>query len=118
MNIEDEIIGNFIAETELVGQACGLQHHDNIEQPAVDFLCHRIGYTLPDDEHVPDTELRIPVCEECAQGLVSEEWLLFYCIRCNESQWLNKNLAKMNYEEGTNIIALKQCPKCCNELLD
>jgi hypothetical protein len=58
------------------------------------------------------------VCEECVAGLLSDEWILFYCVGCNASQWLNKKMAKREYPEGTNIIALKQCPKCYNELLD
>lgn len=115
---EDIILDNFIAEMNLEGEVCGLNHHDDIDRPAVDFLCHQIGYTLPDDEYEADAELRIPICAECAEGLAGGEWILFYCIGCNESQWLKKGLAKMDYQKGTNIIALKKCPKCYNKLLD
>ncbi|RLD70375.1 MAG: hypothetical protein DRI98_08070 [Bacteroidetes bacterium] len=115
---EDIIIDNIVAEAELEGQECVLNHHDDLERPAVDFLCHQMGFELPGGKHKADSELRIPVCEECVQGLTSGEWILFYCVGCNESQWLQKKYAKMNYQEGTNIIALKTCPKCHNELLD
>ncbi|GAG10533.1 unnamed protein product, partial [marine sediment metagenome] len=91
---------------------------DGIKREAADFLCHQVGFELKGGDYQADSELRIPICEECVQGLCSDKWILFYCIGCNESQWLKKDLAKMNYKEGTNIIALKKCPKCYNELLD
>jgi len=115
---EDIIIDNIVAEMNIEGEMCVLNHNDGIERPAVDFLCHQLGYQLPDDDYETDAELRIPICEECVAGLISGEWILFYCIECTESQWLQKKYAKMNYQEGTNIIALKTCPKCHNELLD
>jgi len=118
MKLEDVIIDNLIAEAELTDQTCMLNHNDNIERSAVDFLCHQIGLELPNGNYQADSELRIPICEECVAGLTSGEWVLFYCVGCNESQWLQKKYAKMNYKEGTNIIALKTCPKCHNELLD
>jgi len=118
MRLEDAVFDELEAEMELAGQTCVLNHHDDIERPAVDFLCHQMGFELPDGNYEADAELRIPICEECVQGLTSGDWILFYCIGCNESQWLKKDLAKMNYQEGTNIIALKKCPKCFNELLD
>ena len=73
---------------------------------------------FPDDEYEADAELRIPICTECAEGLAGGEWILFYCRGCNESQWLKKDSAKMDYQEGTKIIALKRCTKCYNELID
>jgi len=118
MTPEDVILDNFMAEVNLEGEACGLNHHDDVERPAVDFLCHQMGIELPNGDYEADAELRIPICAECAQGLESGDWILFYCVGCNESQWLKKDSAKMNYQEGTNIIALKKCPKCYNELLD
>ena len=39
-------------------------------------------------------------------------------IGCGASQWLLKSEAKNGYPKATNIIALKKCPKCYNELLD
>ena len=118
MRPEDVILDELEAEMELMGQTCVLNHNDDIDHPAADFLCHRMGFELPDGNYEADAELRIPICEECVQGLTGGEWILFYCIGCNESQWLKKSLAKMNYQEGTNMIALKKCPKCHNELLD
>jgi hypothetical protein len=118
MNPEDIILDNFMAEESLKGQKCMLNHNDDIERPAVDFLCHQMGFELPDGTYEADAELRIPICEECVSGLTNGEWILFYCVGCNSSQWLNKKLAKKEYPKNTNIIALKQCPKCYNELLD
>jgi len=115
---EDIILDNLIAEMDLEGELCGLNHHDNVKRQAVDFLCHQMGLELPNGDYEADAELRIPICEECVAGLEGGKWILFYCIGCNESQWLKKDLAKMDYQEGTNIIALKKCPKCYNELLD
>lgn len=115
---EDIILDNLIAEVELEGETCVLNHHDSLERPAVDFLCHQMGYLLPDKTYEADTELRIPICEECVNALTNNDWILFYCVGCNESQWLKKDLAKMNYQEGTNMIALKKCPRCYNELLN
>ena len=115
---EDIVLDSIIAEMNLEGETCGLNHHDSLERPAVDFLCHQIGYQLPDKTYEADAELRIPICKECVLALAGNDWILFYCIGCNESQWLKKDSAKMNYQEGTNIIALKKCPRCYNELLD
>lgn len=118
MRAEDLILGNFMAELELDGQYCMLNHNDGIGRPAVDFLCHQMGYVLPDNDYESDAELRIPICEECVEGLVRGEEILFYCVGCGASQWLLKSEAKNGYPDGTNIIALKKCPKCHNELLD
>ena len=118
MGPEDIVAYNFIAQMELDGKTCMLNHNDEIERPAVDFLCHRMGYELPDGTYEADAELRIPVCDECVQGLTNNEEILFYCIGCGASQWLLKSEAKNGYPKGTNVIALKKCPKCYNELLD
>ena len=118
MDLGDIILENLVAETELEGQECVLNHNDGLERPAVDFLCHQMGLELSNGNYEADSELRIPICEECVNGLTSGKWILFYCIGCNESQWLQKNYAKMDYQEGTNIITLKTCPKCYNKLLD
>lgn len=118
MNLEDIILNNLLAEISLEGQICMLNHNDEIERPAVDFLCHRMGYELPDGTYEADAELRIPICEECVAGLCSGKEILFYCVGCNASQWMLKSEAKHEYPEDTNIIALKKCPKCYNELLD
>lgn len=117
MNPEDIILSNFLAEVSLEGEVCGLKHIDDVEHPAVDFLCHQMGYELPDGTYEADAELRIPVCQECAEALCGNEWILFYCVGCNSSQWCNRDLATKEYPRDLNIIAFKQCPKCKNELL-
>lgn len=118
MRLEDIMVYNTIAEMELEDAKCMLNHNDKIEHPAVDFLCHQMGFTLPGGTYEADSELRIPVCEECVAGLTNGKWILFYCIGCGASQWLLKSEAKNGYPKDTNIIALKKCPKCYNELLD
>jgi hypothetical protein len=118
MRPEDLIMDEFLAGLNLEGQTCMLNHNDEIERPAVDYLCHQMGYSLPDGDYEADAELRIPICEECVQGLCGGKEILFYCIGCNASQWMLKSQSKKEYPEGTNIIALKKCPKCYNELLD
>jgi len=118
MDTYDIILDQFIAEAGLEGEICMLNHNDSDPRQATDYLCHQLGYKLPDDTFEADGELRIPVCDECSEALISNDWILFYCVGCNESQWLQKKYAKREYPEGTNLIALKQCPKCYNELLD
>lgn len=118
MQVEDLILNDMLARTELEGQYCMLNHNDEIGRPAVDFLCHQMGYILPDDDYEADAELRVPICEECVEGLVNGNDILFYCIGCGASQWLLKSEAKNGYPDDTNIVALKKCPKCYNELLD
>ena len=118
MRPEDLILDELLAKVELEDQTCMLNHNDNIDRPAIDFLCHQMGYILPDNDYEADAELRIPICEECVQGLCSGKEILFYCIGCTSSQWMLKSKSKNEYPEGTNIIALRKCPKCYNELLD
>ena len=118
MRPEDLILDQFLSGINLEGQTCMLNHNDDEERPAVDYLCHQMGYSLPDGDYEADAELRIPICEECVQGLCGGEEILFICIGCVSSQWLLKSQAKKEYPEGTNVIALKKCPKCFNELLD
>ena len=118
MRLEDALFSEMDAIIELHGQTCMLNHNDDIERPAVDFLCHQMGFELPDGDYQADAELRVPICEECVQGLCGGKEILFICIGCTSSQWMLKSKAKREYPEGTNIIALKKCPKCFNELLD
>lgn len=111
LNPEDLIMEQFLAGISLEGEICRLNHGDDKERLAVDYLCHSIGYNLPDGTNEIDSELRIPVCQECVDALSSNEWLLFYCTGCNASQWLFKPAAKKDYGD-INIIALQKCPKC------
>jgi len=118
MNLENAILDNLEAEMELVGQTCMLNHHDDIERPAADFLCHQMGFELPNGNYEADAELRIPICEECVTGLCGGREILFYCIGCGASQWILRSKSKQYYPKDTNMIAMKQCPKCYNEILD
>ena len=118
MRPEDLIMDQLRSLGELEGQTCMLNHNDDIERPAVDFLCHQMGIQLPNGDWEADAELRIPICEECVQGLCNGKEILFYCVGCASSQWLLKETAKNGYPDDVNIIAMKKCPKCYNELLD
>ena len=118
LNMEDIILEQMMAGVMIEGELCQLNHHDQEDRPAVDFLCHQMGIQLPDGDGIADSELRVPICEECVAGLLNGDEILFYCVGCGESQWLLKSIAKNGYPDGTNIIALRQCPKCYNELLD
>jgi predicted RNA-binding Zn-ribbon protein involved in translation (DUF1610 family) len=103
------------AQANLDNETCGLKHikSDPAENhPAVDYLCNRMGYTDPDGNAVADAELRIPVCADCVDALLGNEWILFYCVHCGESQWMLKEKAKNGYPEDTKIIALRSCPIC------
>lgn len=117
MNLEDLILEDFLAGVSLKGEKCQLEHGDDDEHGAIDYLCHGVGYALPDGTYEKDAELRIPVCQECVDAIASGEWALFYCVGCNASQWMWKPAAKRYYGD-VNIIALNRCPKCYNELLD
>ena len=114
----DCVIDDFIAITELESEPCGLDHKDKEYHQAIDYLCKKIGYTTLNGNDVVEAELRIPICQECADALINNEWVLFYCIECNSSQWLCRKYAKRMYPSDVNLIALKTCPKCYNSLDD
>ena len=118
LNMEDMLLNQAMAGIMLEGESCQLNHHDKRGRTAVDFLCHQMGILLPDGDGIADSELRIPIWEECVVGLYAGQESLFYCVGCGASQWLLKSEAKNGYPDDTNIIAMKKCPKCYNELLD
>lgn len=112
----DCVIDDFMSIIELTDQECMLDHKDKEYHPAVDYLCKKIGYIIPDGENIAEAELRIPVCQECVDALLSNEWIIFYCIECNASQWLCRKYARKEYPQDINIIAFKSCPKCYGSL--
>jgi hypothetical protein len=109
----DEMLGFFMAKAELdmINEKCHLNHGipEEGNPPAVDYLCQNLG--LMGIQEV-DSTIRIPVCEECAEALYSNEWILFYCVRCHSSQWLYRKLAKREYKEGIHVVWFSVCPKC------
>jgi hypothetical protein len=120
LDIMDLVLEDMALHANLDNEICGLKHSQkdpNRNHPAVDYLCHMMGITSKDGEEIADTELRIPICQECVDALIGNEWILFYCVYCGESQWLLKRLARNGYPEDTKIIAFKACPKCYSKQL-
>jgi hypothetical protein len=106
MDILDTFMDDFIARIHLIGELCSLNHGPGVKPPpATNYLCQRIGSDL----------YRIPICDECAAALYDEEWLLFYCLSCNSSQWLLKSKAKKYYPKWESVRFLHTCPMCCSE---
>lgn len=114
METIDDRLNDFIAFFELNDEVCHLKHgpssDDSKNYPAVDYLCQNLGFF-----GLADTQIRIPICAECHQALQSREWILFYCVTCNKSQWLLRSKAKRHYDENVSIMWLKNCPNCYTE---
>jgi hypothetical protein len=113
MNVDEEFengINELHARIDLTNEHCHLKHskEDPAENhPAVDFLCQNLGY----ENFVTET-IRIPICQECVEALLSEEWILFYCVGCNNSQWLNRKYAKHPYPFWLHVHWMDTCPVC------
>lgn len=132
MDILDANISLFLARANLIGLTCHLNHNGEEPPEAVDYLCQRLGdiseqpeeinsledsmlTQIPEFMHnIEDTQdmLRIPVCAECVTALYDEDWLLFYCLSCDSSQWLIKSRAKKYYPKWESIRFLYGCPNC------
>jgi len=111
MDIVNTYLDNLIARIDLIGLVCHLNHGPGVEPPpAVNYLCQYIGRT--DDPDVLPDLYRIPICEECTAALYDEDWLLFYCLTCNSSQWLLKSKARKLYPKWESIRFLHTCPMC------
>jgi len=126
----DEALDYFVARANLVYEKCHLNHGLGVEPPqAVNYLCQRLDnlneggdesidpslLSIPEFINKVDDSgdmLRIPICEECAEALYDEEWLLFYCLACNSSQWLLKSKAVKYYPAWESIRFLAECPMC------
>lgn len=104
----DKLLYMMDAERALEGQACGLYHHPKDPSgKAVDFLNQGFGV----DGSVQNI-LRIPVCEDCVKALQDEEWILFYCVHCNESRWVSRKWSKHPYPPDMKIKWFDGCPEC------
>lgn len=100
---------------ELEGEHCGLNHGPQTraeDYPASDYIVIPFGDTQQENP-TSERNLVVPVCLDCAQALLGEEWTLLYCYECNTSHWLNRKLAKNNYRH--HILWLKGCPDCTNK---
>lgn len=119
MDIFESLEQNFykmVSIAELDGVSCmlhhGPEHLDDKEHPAVDYLCQGFGDMVNGIVH---SMIRIPVCEECANALYDVNWLLMYCVNCNESQWIDKRFSKKEYAKDDHVMFLKWCPNCYEE---
>lgn len=101
---------------ELVESHCELNHGPgarSTDHPAADFLVAPLGYNENDMVEVAVRELFIPVCAECAQALLADEWTLLYCFECSSSRWVSRQFAKNHYRH--HILWLRGCPDCTCE---
>lgn len=98
---------------ELTDESCQLNHGPGTENqiiPACNYVVLPVGLREKKNVEICDSEMVIPVCQECAEALVGDEWTLLYCIACNKSQWVCRQLSRMSYRH--HILWLKGCPKC------
>lgn len=107
----DSHLDYLIADIGLIGERCHLNHGPMEDPPSAKvYLCQYIGRR--DNPNTEPILLRIPICVECSYALYDEDWLLFYCLTCNSSQWLLKNKAKRLYPKWESIRFLHTCPEC------
>lgn len=111
LNLLEKRLNEFIAKTELLTEVCYLNHNGENPPKATNYLCQYVGHYK---EKVATGLLRIPICDECIAALYDSDWLLFYCLNCNSSQWLIKSKAKKYYPEWESVKFLAQCPNCFN----
>jgi hypothetical protein len=96
----------------IIGEHCHLNHGPDPEQyTAADCLIQPMGYTQEENKPEDTTHITIPICKECAEGLLDPTWLLMYCLDCHNNQWVNRERATLEYSLY-NIIWFKGCPKC------
>jgi len=106
---------------DLIGEHCHLKHskEDPAENhPAVDYLCQNFGMeTSTDNGHatndsIVDFSVRIPICQECVDALLGDEWVLLYCVNCGSSQWVLKKYSKLNWPFWLHVKWMDVCPIC------
>lgn len=101
---------------ELDHESCELNHGPETHRedfPAADYLVLPVGYHEDSHTEVVVRELVVPVCRDCIEALIGDEWTLLYCFECNSSQWIFRQLAKHNYRH--HILWLRGCPECTEE---
>ncbi len=102
--------------SELSHDFCELNHGPDSrkeDHPASDYIVMPFGYAENEITDVAAREMVVPVCLECAEALLGEEWTLLYCFECCSSQWVNRKLAKNRYRH--HILWLRGCPHCACE---
>nr|MBF0221466.1 hypothetical protein [Desulfobulbaceae bacterium] len=100
---------------ELDGEHCGLNHGPDTnpeEHRACDYVVIPFGDTTKEIA-TTERDLVVPVCLECVQALVGEEWTLLFCFECNASRWVYRQRAKNQYRH--HALWLRGCPDCSNE---
>lgn len=110
MDILDDILYKDLAKISLDSEVCLLKHNDDETHPAVNYLCQMFG-----DGDVVSDLIRIPICEECEEALQGNDWVLFYCLGCNSSQWVLKEKAKRTYQDNKPLYFFINCPICYEE---
>lgn len=101
---------------DLSHEHCELNHGPKTNSrdfPASDYIILPIGYSEDAVQEVSAREMVVPVCYDCAQALLQNEWTLLYCFECCSSQWVHRGLAKNRYRH--HILWLRGCPKCTYE---
>ncbi len=101
---------------ELAEAHCELNHGPETNSQdfkAVNYIVMPFGYNQSDVQDVSVRDLVIPVCNECIQALLQEEWTLLYCFECCRSQWVCRKFAKNQYRH--HVLWLRGCPECTNE---
>jgi len=106
---------------DLIDIHCHLKHskEDPAENhPAVDYLGQNFGNESSTDmghaisDTAVDMSIRIPICQECTEALLSEDWVLLYCTHCNSSQWICKKYSQRMYPFWLHIKWMDECPIC------
>lgn len=102
------------AMVEVAESNCALEHHDDIDWEAVDAIILPMGFKESEDVYRQEGDMVIPICKECAESLADPDdpFILFYCIGCNNSQWLYLPLAKKDSSCYNKINWVEKCPKC------
>lgn len=102
-------IANMLSAAKLEYETCKLKHTG--EPPkAADYLCQTIT------DYLGGYQVRIPVCEECLIALYDPDWILCYCLYCNNSQWICRELSKKEYPADSMLVYwLTTCPHCVNK---
>lgn len=101
----DNAVNDYVMKANLVGQTCALKHGKKSlpkDHPAIDYL----------SQNMVDGAIVIPVCQECVNALHGNDWVLLYCVNCNQSQWVCKRYAKRRYKDNEHVIFMTACPHC------
>ncbi len=102
---------------------CHLNHGPDTQDykiQAVDYLVIPLGKKNDIGIVESSSELTIPVCQECLDGINDPNWILIFCLNCIASQWIYKSKAKLNYRQrdldySYKGIILNGCSKCTNK---